>query len=108
MLNWSDVLGAVGPLSLCVLFVILGLMSRRLGRVTRTGPYYAGFFGAALLVGVSLIVRLVNMCLGLEQAASFWPPGELVAIYTGLPAIGITVAAFVTWRYWSWLLAERN
>ena len=28
--------------------------------------------------------------------------------YLGLPAIAVTMGVISAWRYWSWLLAERN
>jgi hypothetical protein len=31
-----------------------------------------------------------------------------VLLYNGLPALAVTLGLFVAWRYWSWLLAERN
>ena len=105
MFNW---LGLIGPLSICVMFVVLGLLSRRLGRVNRTAPYYIGFFVAALLVALSLAVHLAGLGLDAEQAARLAQDSTLVLIDTGLTALGVTIAAFVAWRYWSWLLAERG
>jgi hypothetical protein len=107
-LDWGAFIGISGPLSLCILFVILGFISRRLGRVTRTGPYFFGFFIAAALVGVSVIARLYDLVF---LANTEFVPGQAggrIALYTGLPALGISIAAFVIWRYWSWLLAERD
>jgi hypothetical protein len=90
--DWPALFAVLGPIAISVTFVVMGLLSRRLGRVTRTRPYYAGFFLAALLVGLGLLARI------LDQAP----------VYTGLLALGVTTAAFVAWRYWSWLLSERS
>lgn len=107
-LDWVGLTGMFGPVALCVMFIVLGLLSRRLGRVTRTRPYYVGLFVAAALVGASAVIRMANLGLGVEAAASLHEDDSLVLIYTGFTALGVTIAAFVTWRYWSWLLAERS
>jgi hypothetical protein len=107
-LDWAGLLGVFGPISISIMFVVLGLLSRRLGHVTRTRPYYIGFFVAALLAGISALIRLVNLGLGPEAAAALGRYDELVLLYTGLMALAVTIAALVAWRYWSWLLAERD
>jgi hypothetical protein len=107
-LDWPGLFGLLGPLSICTMFVVLGLLSRRLGRVTRVRPYYLGFYLAALLVSLSALARIVNLGLGAEVAARLHAEDLLVLIYTGLMALGVTIAAFVAWRYWSWLLSERS
>jgi hypothetical protein len=107
-LDWAGLLGLLGPISICAMFLVLGLLSRRLGRVTRTPPYYVGFFIAALLVAVSTAARMVNLGLGADMTARLHQDGTLVLIYSGLMALGVTIAAFVAWRYWSWLLSERS
>ncbi|NOK86214.1 MAG: hypothetical protein GFH27_549411n44 [Chloroflexi bacterium AL-W] len=94
----------VGLAGISVLLVVMGLLSHRLGRVTRAKRYYVGFFLGALLVAISAVVRL-------------WQPPEAVdltesvlwlLLYHGAPAIGLTLGVVTAWRYWSWLLAERN
>lgn len=107
-LDWAGLLGLLGPISICTMFVLLGLLSRRLGRVTRARPYYIGFFIAALLVGLSALARVVNLGLGAEITARLHAEELLVLTYTGLTALGLTIAAFVAWRYWSWLFSERS
>ena len=107
-LDWPGLLGLLGPISIGTMFVVMGLLSRRLGRVTRARPYYIGFFIAALLVGLSALARLVNLGLGAQATARLHVHDLLVLIYTGLMALGVTIAAFVAWRYWSWLLSERS
>jgi hypothetical protein len=107
-LDWAGLLAMLGPLSICIMFIVLGLLSRRLGRVTRVRPIYVGFFIAAALVGISSVARMVNLGLGADAAARLSQDGILVLIYTGLTALGITIGAFIAWRYWSWLLSERG
>ena len=107
-LDWPGLFGLLGPISICIMFVVFGLLSRRLGRVTRARPFYLGFYLAALLVGLSGLARVVNLGLGAEVTARLHAEDLLVLIYTGLMALGVTIAAFVAWRYWSWLLSERS
>lgn len=106
--DWLGLFGVLGPISICVMFTVLGLLSRRLGRVTRVRPYHLGMFLAACLVGISAVVRLINLGLGAGVIADFVREPVLVLVYNGLPALGITVGVVTAWRYWSWLFAERD
>ena len=102
------VVGLVGPLAICIMFIFLGLLSRRLGRVTRSRPYYIGYFAAALLVGISLGVRVLSLILDTSAATRLAENPRLLLVATSLTAVGVTLGVVVTWRYWSWLLAERG
>jgi hypothetical protein len=88
--------------------VILGLLSRRLGRVIRTPPYYLGFFVGAGLIAVTVLARILNIGRGAGEAATLRDNPLWVILYIGLPAIALTLSVVVAWRYWSWLLAERG
>ena len=95
----------VGTFSIAVALVVLGLLSKRLGQVTRAPRYYRGFFAAAALFIVSLLFRLLNV------VQSHIPPTDdpvAVIFYIGLPAFALTISLMIAWRYWSWLLAERS
>ena len=94
-------IGLLGPLGVIVMLLVLALLSRRMGRVTRVAPYYAGFFAAAALVAAGLAAR----ALGVGAVAD--DTGALL-LHTGLPALGVTLGLLTAWRYWSWLLAERG
>jgi hypothetical protein len=85
--------------------VWLALLSRRLGRVTHAPPYYIGLLVAAGMLLLAAAVRGVNDIRGVEASpeSALW-----VAVYTGLPAFAVTTALVFAWRYWSWLLAERD
>jgi hypothetical protein len=107
-LDWIGLWGLLGPVSICLMLLVLGLLSRRLGRVTRSAPYYLGCFIGAGLVGISALARMVNLGLGPQAAAALHQDSGLVWIYTVLPAVGVTLGAFAAWHYWSWLLAERE
>ena len=108
MLDWSGLVGALGPLSMSVMFVVLALLSQRLGRVTRVRPYYLGLYLAALLLAVSTLARVVNLGRGADAAHDLGQDTLLVFLYTVAPALGVTIGLIVAWRYWSWLFAERD
>lgn len=95
----------LGLALLAASLVWLALLSRRLGRVTHAPPYYIGLLVAAGLMLLAALIRLVNDLRGANASAE---SGWWVLAYTGLPAIAVTTALVFAWRYWSWLLAERD
>lgn len=105
MTTW---IGLLGPAALMATLVILGLICRRFGQATGSAPYYIGVFAGAFLVGVSLFARIVNLILGMSDALAQQQAPAWALLYFGLPAIGLTIALVAAWRYWSWLLADRD
>ncbi len=94
-----SLLGAVGPAAITVTLVVIGLLSQRLGAVTRMPPHYRWCYVAAGLVGLSMLGHLVSV--GYED--------DLLALLTNLFfALGVTLGLVVAWRYWSWLFGERQ
>ncbi len=93
--------GLLGPLGVMAMLLVLALLSRRMGRVTGVTPYYIGLLVAAALVAAGLAARALGVAPAPDDAAA-------LLLYVGLPALGLTLALVVAWRYWSWLLAERN
>jgi len=94
----------IGYACLSISLFWLALLSRRLGRVTNAAPHYAGLFVAAALLMACAVIRLINAWRGVDVDAQSW----WVVVYSGLPAIAVTLALSFAWRYWSWLLAERD
>lgn len=99
-----NTLDALPYAAVTLALIHLALLSRRLGEVTRAAPFYRGMLFSAGLVAVGAAVRLLD---------NFWQmPSDLhvgwVLLYSGFPAMGVTVALVFAWRYWSWLLAERD
>lgn len=107
MVDTVGLLGLVGPAAISVMLIILGLLSRRLGSVTRTPRYYLGLFLSAGLMLLSAAARAWNLGRGVAPAAISQEPGW-VLLYVGVPALALTLSLVVVWRYWSWLLAERG
>jgi hypothetical protein len=105
------ILGSLGLASLVYALVILAQFGRKLGVVTKMRPFYKGYYLAASLVSVDLVIRFV-------RASVFWaPPGTIPSSLTSsafylflyhLPlAVGLCLGLLITWHYWSWLLKER-
>lgn len=90
-----------------VMLVVLALISRRLGRVTRAAPHYIAFLVAAVFVAAGLTARALDAAYGADPVAVHGNSGALL-LYAVLPALGLTLAVVAAWRYWSWLLAERG
>jgi hypothetical protein len=107
-MDWSGLFGLLGLASTGVALLVMGLLSKRLGSVTRAPRYYLGFYVAALIVEVSVLARLVNVGRGAAAIAELSRDFGWVFLYNGLPALAVTLGLYVGWRYWSWLLAERN
>lgn len=104
---WGDLLAALGMASIAGVMLILALLSKRLGSVTRTPRYYIGLYVSSVLLIMSTLMRLWNMVQGVSVVDLSHDP-TWVVVYIGLPAVGFTIAVIVAWRYWSWLLAERG
>ncbi len=99
----TALLGLLGPLSLLILLLVIGLLSKRLGEQTHAKPYYLGFYVAALLVLISAAARILDNALDVPADDLRWIIAE-----DGLPALALTIGILIAWRYWSWLLAERD
>jgi hypothetical protein len=106
--DWGGLFALFGPISIAVALTVMGLLSKRLGKVMRTPRYYVGFYIAAGLMTISVVARLLNIGRGDDIADSLGQDALTVVLYVGLPSIAITLGLIVAWRYWSWLLAERG
>ncbi len=98
-----------GLLSICLALIVMGILSRRLGKVTQARPYHRGFYIAAALVFAGVIFRMIHLINGVAEVADLTQNTTIWILMTnGIPAIGLTLGLVVAWRYWSWLLAERD
>ncbi len=104
MTGWLSLLG---HFSIGLALALLGLLSQRMGQVTNDASYHIGFYIAAGVVWAGTLVRFANGCRGLS-AADLHQNLLWLILYNGLPAAGITLGVSVAWRYWSWLLADRD
>ncbi len=102
MENVSALLSLFGPVAMMIALVILALLSQRLGAVTKRPPLYRWLYVSVVLVGTSVIVRLLK----LNTPETLDSDYSTLMLYDILLALGLGLAVIVAWRYWSWLLSE--
>ncbi len=105
------ILGTFGTLSIIVLFYITAKLSERFGSVIKMSPIYRYFYLAILILLVSYMTNLlvVGIIITPEDSPAWLAAPWFLLLAYHLPlAIGVTIGLIVTWRYWSWLITERN
>ena len=111
MAAFFTLLSPVGTISVMFLFFILARLSEKLGVVTRMPAYYRWFWVGIGFLGIALISQLMRITVSLTEQTSYpllnAPLVYLVTYHVPM-AIGVTIGLAVTWRYWSWLLTERD
>lgn len=107
-MSWTGWVELVGPLSVAVALMIMGRLTRRFAKAAGHSRWYLGFFLAALLVVLGVVARLLNLTQSAGDLNFIVDDANRILLYHGLPALGITLGVVIAWRYWSWLLAERN
>jgi hypothetical protein len=109
--GFLTVLSPLGTISLIFLFFILARLSQKFGAVTKMAPYYRWLWVGLGFLGIALIAQFLRIGVLLaKQASTLWldTPAFYLITYHLPMAIGITISLIVTWRYWSWLLTERD
>ncbi|MCA9903583.1 MAG: hypothetical protein KC547_06980 [Anaerolineae bacterium] len=107
----THLLSAAGPLGIAIALLVIGLLSKRMNSmspVSNGKPLYRWYYVAALLAALSAAARILGLLSGdpmieSDRAELLW-----VLLYHGLPALAVTIGVVAAWRYWSWLLAERD
>ena len=107
----GSLLSTLGTLSLLVLFYILARLSERFGAVIKMRPLYYYYY-------VALIFLVIGYMAHILIVVAYLAPGNVPPwlmspwfrffLYDLSLAIGVTTGLIVTWRYWSWLVAEYN
>jgi len=104
-------LSALGLLALTYMLYILASLSQRLGAVIRMRPYYRGFYLSIALTLIAFVAHLMRSSVLLAPEEG--PPllnntiFYLLAYYLPL-TLAVTISLVVAWRYWGWLLQERD
>jgi len=91
----------MSTLSILVLFFIMAKLSERFGTVIKMKPIFRYYYVA---VGLSLISFFTQL---LATTTDFRPWVILLGYHLPL-SISVSVAIFITWRYWRWLVTERD
>jgi hypothetical protein len=90
---------------------ILAKLSERFGSVIKMRPRYRFYYIALIFLAIGWIAQLLVLATDLTPATvQSWlnsPWFLLLAYYLPL-TIGVTIGLVITWRYWSWLVVERN
>lgn len=111
MIALGSLLGTLGTLSVLVLFYILAKLSERFGSVIKMRPQYRYYYVALVFLFVGWIAQLLFMAADLMPANfQTWIQSSwfVLLVYYIPVTIGVTIGLVITWRYWSWLVAERN
>lgn len=95
-----SLLSVAGPISLIVAQVVMALLSKRLGEVTKRAPTYRWFFVSAGLVSISILLQLLGIVSGGEAAFAI--------VYDIFLTLGLALSVVIAWKYWSWLLSESS
>ena len=111
MTGFFTTISPLVTISLIFLFFILARLSEKLGAVTKMAPHYRWFWVGLGFLVIALIAQFLRIgVLFAKQDSNLWLDTPVFYLITyHLPmAIGITISLVVTWRYWSWLLTERD
>lgn len=111
MIALGSLLGALGTLSVLFLFYILARLSERFGSVIKMRPQYRYYYVALVFLLVGWIAQLLVIAADLMPTTlQTWLHSSwfVLLVYYVPVAIGVTIGLVVTWRYWSWLVVERN
>lgn len=111
MIALGSLLGTLGTLSVLVIFYILAKLSERFGSVIKMRPQYRYYYTALVLLLVGWIAQLLVMAADLMPASvqTWLHSSWFVLLFHFIPVtIGVTIGLVITWRYWSWLVVERN
>lgn len=106
-----SILGTVGTLSVIILFFVLARLSERFGAVVKMRPLYRYYYLSLLLALVSATTHILTAkadSIATDNPSwltNLWFP--LLAYHLPL-TIAVSIAMYVTWHYWSWLITELN
>ena len=111
MTAFITLLSPLGLISVIFLFFILARLSEKLGAVTRMAPYYRWVWVGTGFLVIGLLSQLMRISASLTGQSSnglFASPLFYLLTYHIPLGIGVSIGLAITWRYWSWLLTERD
>lgn len=96
-------LSTVGPISIVIVLLVIGELSRRLGAVLKIGSVHRWFYLAAIIVCISVIIRFLSIGLPEED---FTTRNDAIwaLLYTIPLTLGVIIGLVSAWRYWGWLV----
>jgi hypothetical protein len=91
-----------GPISIVLMLLVIGELSRRLGEVVKASYMHRWFYLAATLASVSMFVKLLS---GTHATDDFDIANvELAVAYIAPLALSLFIGIVAAWRYWGWLI----
>lgn len=99
-----SLIASMGPIAITVVMLVLHGLSQRLGAVLKLGNLYRGYYLAALLTGVSAIVRLLSISFTRSEFHTTDGDTLFSLLYTLSLVSGVFIGLSITWRYWGWLI----
>ncbi len=104
----------LGPVSLVAILyatIIYISLSRKLGTVTKMGPYYRGFVVSLAFISLALMTYVMrNSAFLAQKPYTDWllAPSFGLAFFHVPLFIGVGINVVLIWHYWSWLLYEKE
>jgi hypothetical protein len=92
-------------------FYVLARLSERFGSVLKMPPIYKRFYVAQGFAGLAFLANLVLVGLNLSSTHVFlgMDVALFALIFYHLPlSVAVTISLATTWKYWGWLLVERE
>jgi hypothetical protein len=106
-----SILGTVGTLSVIILLFVLARLSERFGSVVKMRPLYRYYFVSLFLVLVSATTHILAASadsMATDNPSWLTNPWFLLLAFHLPLTVAVSIALYVTWRYWGWLITERN
>lgn len=98
----THLLAVIAPLSLVIVLLGLMMLSRRLGSVSKRRPLYRIYYIGITFVTLGGLLRVLWM-----DSSGRLDAG--IALFHDFPLfLGLLIGVVVAWRYWAWLLTERD
>ena len=92
----------LGPLSIMLMLLVIGELSRRLGEVVKAPHMHRWFYLAAFLAFISVFVKLLS---GSNSANDFRIENvELSMAYIAPLSFALFIGIVAAWRHWGWLI----
>ena len=104
-----SLLGTTGTLSLIILFFVLARLSERFGAVVKMNPLYRYYYLSLLLAIIASATHIAVVRVDSPDIPDWVVNPWFLIVAYHLPLMAaVTIAIYVTWQYWGWLITEHN
>ncbi|NJL95582.1 MAG: hypothetical protein HC915_18565 [Anaerolineae bacterium] len=104
----GNLMAALVPVCLAVLLLVLGDLSRRLGKAAGRSPVHRWFWVAAGLVLLSSLTRLASLATPRSDFEAMDQNNAVFVAYALPLLLGVVIGFIAAWRYWGWLIYARR